>query len=451
MDFSLNIKNVQNIRDFKIELSLSDSGVYCLVGKNGTGKTTIIRSIRNLISSETFKKTASPYIFSEKSEIKYVLNGEEINYKYDSRFKILNTKDIISEDVKSKFHVELAMPHGIRFSHFNNLSSIDGEIRAKIATGAYYEPHELIAMLSEVYSDNRFSDLKEAVVGGVSYYFTLLNEDYYIREDYMSSGEYFLINLYRQLMNGGKYIFIDELDISLDPSAQVKLISILRKICSEKGVYLFFTTHSLAIMKCMENKGLYYLDSLDDGSSEIKSVSYSYVKSVLFGFSGYDKYILTEDKTLTSMMEYIISLSSFNGFHNYKIIYVGGADNTFDLMKRNEVEKFFSEIENVVCVFDGDKKGKKRFRGQRVIFSPFNDVEVFLFDEYLSGEFDSKEPMFPKDQVDHKSKAKSYYKQIRQGENKKMDSDIYNYLFKKKHAEFKKFESELIGFLEHIT
>ena len=39
------------------------------------------------------------------------------------------------------------------------------------------------------------------------------------REDYLSSGEYFLIRLYRTIMSSARLIVIDEIDISLDAVA----------------------------------------------------------------------------------------------------------------------------------------------------------------------------------------------------------------------------------------
>ncbi|HDZ9134498.1 TPA: hypothetical protein RUY93_003701, partial [Vibrio cholerae] len=135
----------------------------------------------------------------------------------------VDTKQLIPNDIRNLFLVELPIPHGERFNQFKRLSDLDEEIRAKIALSQYSTPELLIEFLNAVYLDERFVNLKEVNIKGKSYYFILKddNDRFYIREDYFSSGEYFVINLYRSILSEKKFIFIDEIDISLDSSAQV--------------------------------------------------------------------------------------------------------------------------------------------------------------------------------------------------------------------------------------
>lgn len=129
------------------------------------------------------------------------------------------------------------------------MSDIDSEFRRNISIKNYSKPDELIFFLSDIYKSNRFDNLKEITVKGVKYYFVLRENDYYIREDYLSSGEHFVINLYKMIQSKSKFIVIDEIDICLDASAQVNLLEELRKFCNRYEVNIIFTTHSLAIMK----------------------------------------------------------------------------------------------------------------------------------------------------------------------------------------------------------
>ena len=95
---------------------------------------------------------------------------------------------------------------------------------------------------------------------------------------------------------------------------------------------------------------------------KIESASYNYIKSLLFGFSGWDKYILTEDFVLQKFLDYIIKKYCFDVYYEYKIIYVGGGANVVDLMRRNSQEEFLSEPENVISVLDGDQKDFRHAR-----------------------------------------------------------------------------------------
>ena len=84
-----------------------------------------------------------------------------------------------------------------------------------------------------------------------------------------------------------KLIVIDEIDISLDASAQVNLIKQLRQFCNDYEVNIIFTTHSLALMKTLADSELYYMES-NDAVISFRNVSYNYIKSELFCFVGWD-------------------------------------------------------------------------------------------------------------------------------------------------------------------
>ena len=96
-----------------------------------------------------------------------------------------------------------------------------------------------------------------------------------------------------------------------------------------------------------------------DAETTLTPVSYSYAKSLLFAFAGWDRYILTEDRVLQIFLETLIHKKFRNIFFRYKIIFVGGAEQVVSLLERNHVEQFFSEPENVIAVLDGDQSTKK--------------------------------------------------------------------------------------------
>ena len=178
----------------------------CIAGKNGVGKTTLIRAIRNLAINSTFQETAAPYIFRNDSKITYSIDGlvEPIEFIYNKFLKSIDSKQEIPEELKSIVNVELPIPHGERFNHFRRLSDIDESLRAKIAIGEYNTPNELISFLERIYGEDRFKQLKQVEIKRTVYYFILKDEAdrYYIREDYFSSGEYFVVNLFKQIQQG---------------------------------------------------------------------------------------------------------------------------------------------------------------------------------------------------------------------------------------------------------
>ena len=95
MEFKCELFNIQHISRLSFSIDLSKNQLMCIVGKNSVGKTTLIRSIKNLQSSDTFEKTASPYIFNTNSRILYKFYEKEYDFQYNSKLNLIDTKEII--------------------------------------------------------------------------------------------------------------------------------------------------------------------------------------------------------------------------------------------------------------------------------------------------------------------------------------------------------------------
>ena len=203
-----------------------------------------------------------------------------------------------------------------------------------------------------------------------------------------------------------KLIVIDEIDISLDAVAQVNLIGALRKYCRDFNVNIIFTTHSLAIMKTMEQEELYYMENYH-GQCAFVNKSYNYIKALLYKFEGWDKYILTEDRVLQKYLEYTLELESV--FAKYKIIYIAGGSNVVDLMKRNAAERFFSDDINVITVLDGDQRGEAYCQDvEQLYFLPFESIEKQLKVHYDNDDLEGLELGIEKNM--EKNHKEIYYK-----------------------------------------
>lgn len=452
MQINIKILNVQHIKELEFSADLTENKLICIVGKNGVGKTTLIRSIKNIQSTDTFQKTASPYIFNESSQINYSIDDELYNFQYNSKLKMIDSKDIVSQHIKNNIFVELPMPHGNRFTDFQKLGDIDAELRKSIPLKNYSEPHELISFLANIYGNSKFTRLKEVSIKGKKYYFILQEKNFYIREDYLSSGEYFVINLYKMIQSKCKCIVIDEIDISLDSSAQVNLVKGLRKLCQQYEISIIFTTHSLALIKMLKSDELNYME-VDEGVVTLTNKSYHYIKSILFGFHGWDKYILTEDLVLEQYLLHILPNQLVTPY-KYKIIYVGGATQVVSLMKRNNDTPFLSSEANVICVLDGDQKNETYCcHNEKVFYIPFESIEKDLYQLYLNSD-----DQIPQVEIDERcnDKGKKLFELLTKVKQNSQfsfevlmsESDIFEYLYLQKQEEVETLKGQLINFLE---
>jgi energy-coupling factor transporter ATP-binding protein EcfA2 len=252
----------------------------------------------------------------------------------------------------------------------------------------YSRPDELIDFLSSVYGNRKFERLVEIEVKKKKYYCLLREDSRYIREDYLSSGEYFLINLYRTIRGAATLIVVDELDLSLDAAAQVHLLRHLRQFCDRYQCNVLCTTHSLAIMRMLEVSELLYMDDDDAGNITLESASYAYVKARLFGFTGWDRYILTEDKRLAGLIEAIIRKSCGPVFFKYKVIHLTrGGSQVVDLLVRNRAEGFLAADASVIAILDGDQRNEQYSREPGVYVVPVESVEKAIHSYYLEPDF----------------------------------------------------------------
>lgn len=440
----VSLESIQHVVDLTLDLDLSAPGLMCLVGRNGTGKTTLVRALRNLSSADTFVKTATPYAFSSDSRITYVADGTKVVFAYDEKIRSLNCREVIPFELRGLISAELPMPHGTRFNYFKNAGEADLDIRRAIALGNHGHPDELVAFLTAMYGSIRYSSMVEVTVRGKSYYAIVKDDGTYIREDYLSSGEYFLINLYRTIKGSAQLIVIDEIDLSLDAAAQANLAAWLRDFCAKYERKILFTTHSMALMRQLETPELFYVDECE-GRVSISQKSYSYAKARLFGFAGWDRYILTEDEVLLGFIEAIIQAYCPQTFFHYKVIFIGGGTQVTGLMKHNEKEQFLSSPSKVIAILDGDQKNVKFVDYPGVYMIPIESVEKAIYTE------SQEDGHFPfETSRDNFTSAKDFHNYLQQ-KGIATQKQIFGYLMNRNDTALQELVGVLRNFLAPAT
>ncbi|AWB79013.1 MULTISPECIES: ATP-dependent nuclease [Stenotrophomonas] len=369
---------IQHVAHLHLDVDLSTSGLMCLVGRNGAGKTTLVRALRNLSNSDTFVRTATPYAFSKGSRIVYDLDGEQVTFAYNDVVRSLDCREKIPKELRELIAAELPMPYGARFNYFRSASEADQDIRTAIALGTYDLPDELISFLNAVYETQRYSAMVEVRLRGKSYYALVREDGTYVREDYLSSGEHFLINLFRTIKGPSKLLVIDEIDLSLDAAAQANLPGWLRGFCEKYDRKIIFTTHSLALMQQLEIEELFYMEEQNGGVS-ITPTSFSQAMLKLFGFIGYDRYIATEDKKLIALIHHLVKKYCPTTLLSYKVIYIGGASQVAGFIESNDTDRFLAAPERVIAILDGDQCKEKYAQNDRIHMIPLKSVEKALW------------------------------------------------------------------------
>lgn len=90
MQLTFEIKSIQHVESAELKINLSEHRLFCIVGKNGVGKTTLIKAIKNLVLADTFKKTSADTIFRKASTITYKVGEDSYTFEYDETINSLN-------------------------------------------------------------------------------------------------------------------------------------------------------------------------------------------------------------------------------------------------------------------------------------------------------------------------------------------------------------------------
>lgn len=440
MIVSVDIKALQHLAKISVSFDFSRDPLICMTSKNGVGKTSIIKALALLKDTAIVSKTSSVFSISEKTQIDVKINEDIYAFRFNDGD--LDTKNILRDE--TFLSVELPIPYGKRFSDFPSLSSIDMTLREKYLKGEYKNADELIAFLNSVYKNiNKFQNLKVVKIKGINYYFLPLDDNRYIREDYFSSGEFFVISLFKMITSSSRLIIIDEIDVSLDSSAQVSLMGAIRDICIKREVKILFTTHSLPIMKTIYEYGtpIIYLKN-DNGEVHYNQVSYSFIQLEMFGFLGFDKFIFTEDVTLEFYINF--KLSTMKTKNRVKIIYIGGCSNVVDLMKRNAATNFICATKDAIAVLDGDAEADYGHRSD-VIMSPYNDIEDEIYRKYKEENEVYNLPTI----VPENAKSKAYWKKLQEKrkEHNLTREDIFTILEQGFESKVAVFYNKLFSFI----
>lgn len=404
------IENVKGLVELKTTFDFSTKKIVVITGKNGTGKTTLVKAFKLISDQQVFKNTSSMNSIGKGSRISFELNDHPgFSFTYNDKLKALDTKQVLPP--KDYVRSELPIPYGDRFQQFSLVAKFDSEIRANIASSDYQRAEEVRDFLSQVYPGNdHFSELKTTRVKKNQFYFILQPNDYYIREDHFSSGEFFLIQLYRLITSEAKLIIIDELDISLDASAQVHFFNAIQPFLDQYNSHLIVISHSLAFMETVDDGCLYYHEQ-NNGLATLEQRSFGYIKSDLYGFLGRDRYIITEDDVLAGFIEFLIR-SNIKSFYKYEIIPVGGQPQIDALTKKNDDHAIFGPSINVIVIIDKDIQDRIKYDGPTEVFtSPVDDIELFLWENRARLLPDVKLGSF-KEADKPKKTAKTYWKKI---------------------------------------
>ena len=369
MELIMHISNVKSIKDITFSFPL-EKGLYAITGENASGKSKPVACAScvffNMPMYEYFGRPSGEasiefslgdatrkWVFSENkwqqsiSQKRMSLNGfYEGSIIFGNRFKDTNFNALRTLD---KIKVD-------------DITPADDFIQTNLGIILHNDP----AYYSKLFSI-RESVKRELGLKGHPYFYQVENGKY-ISQARMSTGENLLITILHSL-NLRRYsrmkfddgrpfiVFLDEIELALHASSLRRLLLFLQQISDELNAAIFFSTHSLELIRDIKPQNIFYLDRQLDGSIMITNPCYpAYATRNLYSDDGYgnDAVIFVEDDLAKCILERVLIEKDLMNNIRIKILPTGGWTNTLVMAHDVISSKLLLRGTKVIVVLDKD-------------------------------------------------------------------------------------------------
>ena len=186
-------------------------------------------------------------------------------------------------------------------------------------------------------------------------------------------------------------IFLDEVELALHSSALRRLILFLKRISDELNMAVFFSTHSLELIREIKPQNIYYLQQNVDHTISITNPCYpAFATRNLYGDDGYgnDVVILVEDDFAKLIVDKILYENDLLKNIRLKVLPTGGWTNTITLAYDITSSHLLNKGTKLFVVLDKDIKDEvpgfiknhKEYSGISIDYLPIKSLEKYLKD-----------------------------------------------------------------------
>ncbi|OZY85888.1 hypothetical protein CBP51_02295 [Cellvibrio mixtus] len=401
-ELKVTIKNLKNIKNFSLSIPI-EQGLHVIAGSNGIGKSTIMGLL-----AEPFRPSVLWTIFSHAN------NDSHIEYNYEGKTDIwlrINNKWELegknSKSIRIDGFIEGSIIHGTRFTD-SNVLELSQNVLAEHLVDAddfinenfNYVLHgkKFYPTIKKIKNTRVASDL-----GFSSVPYFMEYEDRMLSQFWLSSGENLLLSLlhflnnkiFQQKRKGSKYIsliLIDEVELALHPVAISRLTTLLNRLSKEYNLSVYFSSHSTELLRSIDPKNIFYLQSLPNKNIEVINPCYpAYATRFLYNQDGYDILILPEDDLAKFVIDKVINNQRLYEGKLIHILPCGDWRNTVRLHKEILESNLTSHSTKVISVLDGDvendfnaEKNKDiALKKINVAFLPIPSLEKYLHEHLV--------------------------------------------------------------------
>lgn len=400
MELKMQISNIKCIKNLEFSFPL-DSGIYAITGENGSGKSTLIAC-----ASTVFYQMPMYDYFGKpnNAKIEFSLGKATRGWSYnghkwatiDSKEKmILNGFYEGSIIFGNRFKdTKLSVIHILDELSVNDMWKADEFVRCNLGLIL----HDDAEYFKELYSLKK-SVAQEKGLAGDPYFYKISNGEM-ISQARMSTGENLLISILHSLKilysrrkkyKGPYIVFLDEIELALHSSALRRLVLFLKKVAKEIDLTIFFSTHSIELLREIKPQNIFYLLYNVDDSIMVTNPCYpAYATRNLYSDDGYgnDVVILVEDDLAKIIIERILIEKELMKNIRIKVLPTGGWTNTITMAYDVTSSNLLQKGTRLAVVLDRDIKSEvptfisnhKKYGGIQIDYLPIKSLEKYIRD-----------------------------------------------------------------------
>lgn len=197
------------------------------------------------------------------------------------------------------------------------------------------------------------------------------------------SGENAIINMVCAIMDAKRdsLILLDEPEVSLHPSAQMKLKVFLLNMTMKRHHQIIISTHSMVLIEKMPKKAIKLFEVNDNGTTDI--INDVYYQEAFYSIKeriDRKNLILCEDVSAQIFIEKILSELNIEKFFSVEYRH-GGAETL--VTKHLPILALDEMYDNVFIILDGDKKPQNPIKYSQIPVGEINDVDKL--EKYIKG------------------------------------------------------------------
>lgn len=447
MNISIHIQNLKDIKDLKLDFPI-EKGLYVVTGANGTGKSTIMTVFSKISHGGSLNQFQSQD-YSSETLITISYNGK-INHWRKNKHHRGWSLDKGENEIHIEGFYEGSLIHGVRFSDANYNAIVKAE---RIKENLLMDADSFVKdNLSFILHGNKdfYQNLKRIKTIHLANLKTFKGLPYFlpganglVNQYCMSTGENLLISLLH-ILNVViarkekspliRLILIDEIELALHSAAIIRLVDFLKKLSNEYNLAIYFSSHSIELIRRIEPSNIYYLQKEVGNITIINPCNSAYAARDIYQPSGCDFLILVEDVLAKNIIETIIDENHLYKSKLIQVLPVGGWENVPRMHDDIVKSQLVGPDTKIVSILDGDVeddfnskyKSKGLFANLTINFLDIPSLEKYLLDKLV---INKDEKVF-NEIGDRFFRVRSLKSIIDECQKKNNDKAFYRYLIK---------------------